>query len=214
MRDIAARICRDYLTGAWKTIPAEDLQLRRISGGLSNFLYYVSLPEDHQQRSDTPRSNYSSGSSSSKRARKDSYSSMLEPKEVMLRIYGQTHGEHALETMLTESVVFTLLSERKLGPKLHGIFPGGRIEQYIPARALKTAELGDSKISLKVAEKMAAIHSLDIPVSKEPDWLWSTMNRWLNSMESTLKTLEKDQANDNKAIAGQEIITRDRKSVV
>lgn len=50
----------------------------------------------------------------------------------MLRIYGQTHGEHALETMLTESVVFTLLSERKLGPKLHGIFPGGRIEQYIP----------------------------------------------------------------------------------
>lgn len=208
MRDIASRICRDYLTGAWKTIPAEDLQLRRISGGLSNFLYYVSLPEDHQQRSDTPRSNYSSGSSSSKRARKDSYSSMLEPKEVMLRIYGQTHGEHALETMLTESVVFTLLSERKLGPKLHGIFPGGRIEQYIPARALKTAELGDSKISLKVAEKMAAIHSLDIPVSKEPDWLWSTMNRWLNSMESTLKTLEKDQANDNKAIAGQEIITR------
>lgn len=34
--------------------------------------------------------------------------------------------------MVTESVVFTLLSERKLGPKLHGIFPGGRIEQYIP----------------------------------------------------------------------------------
>jgi choline/ethanolamine kinase len=56
----------------------------------------------------------------------------MEPKEVLLRIYGQTHGEHALETMLTESVVFTLLSERKLGPKLHGIFPGGRIEQYIP----------------------------------------------------------------------------------
>lgn len=204
MRDIASRICRDYLTGAWKTIPAEDLQLRRISGGLSNFLYHVSLPED-LQRSDTPRSTYSS--SSSKRARKDSYSNMLEPKEVMLRIYGQTHGEHALETMLTESVVFTLLSERKLGPKLHGIFPGGRIEQYIPARPLKTAELGDPKITLKVAEKMAAIHSLDIPVSKEPDWLWSTMARWLKSMESTLKTLEKDQANGNKAIPGQEIIT-------
>lgn len=59
---------------------------------------------------------------------------MLEPTpcSVLLRIYGQTHGEHALETMLTESVVFALLSERQLGPKLHGIFPGGRIEQYIP----------------------------------------------------------------------------------
>jgi choline/ethanolamine kinase len=70
----------------------------------------------------------------SKRTRKDSYHNVLEPTpcSVLLRIYGQTHGEHALETMLTESVVFTLLSERQLGPKLHGIFPGGRIEQYIP----------------------------------------------------------------------------------
>lgn len=201
MRDIAARICRDYLTGAWKTIPAEDLQLKRISGGLSNFLYYVGLPD--QQNGSFPRPS----SNCYKRPRKDSYSNMLEPKEVLLRIYGQTHGESALESMLTESVVFTLLSERKLGPKLHGIFPGGRIEQYIPARALKTAELSDQKISLKIAEKMAAIHTLDIPVSKEPEWLWNTMNRWLKSVEATLKTFEKDRTNGNKRIAGDEIIT-------
>jgi Choline/ethanolamine kinase len=56
----------------------------------------------------------------------------MEPTKVLLRIYGQSHGENALETMLTESVVFALLSERQLGPRLHGIFPGGRIEQYIP----------------------------------------------------------------------------------
>ncbi|XP_065078748.1 choline/ethanolamine kinase isoform X2 [Ochlerotatus camptorhynchus] len=201
MRDIAARICRDYLTGAWKTIPAEDLQLKRISGGLSNFLYYVRLPDQQNGSSPKPSSNCY------KRPRKDSYSNLLEPKEVMLRIYGQTHGESALESMLTESVVFTLLSERKLGPKLHGIFPGGRIEQYIPARALMTSELSDPKISLKIAEKMAAIHSLDIPVSKEPDWLWNTMNRWLKSVEATLKTFEKDRTNGNKRIAGDEIIT-------
>lgn len=58
----------------------------------------------------------------------------MEPKEVLLRIYGQTHGEQAVESILTDSIVFALLSERKLGPKLHGIFPGGRIEQYIPVR--------------------------------------------------------------------------------
>lgn len=201
MREIAARICRDYLTGAWKTIPAEELQLKRISGGLSNFLYHVRLP-DHQNGSSLKAS-----SQSYKRARKDSYSNMLEPKEVLLRIYGQTHGESALESMLTESVVFTLLSERKLGPKLHGIFPGGRIEQYIPARALMTSELSDPKISLKIAEKMAAIHSLDIPVSKEPEWLWNTMNRWLKSVETTLETFKKDQTNGNKRISGDEIIT-------
>lgn len=204
MRDIAARICRDYLTGAWKTIPAEELQLKRISGGLSNFLYYVSLPEQHGGNS--PKATFTSNAS--KRLRKDSCTNLLEPKEVLLRIYGQTHGEHALESMLTESVVFTLLSERKLGPKLHGIFPGGRIEQYIPARALLTAELSDTKISLKVAEKMAAIHSLDIPVSKEPDWLWNTMNRWLKNVDNTVKSFQKDHANDNKRFAGEEVIDR------
>ncbi|XP_049549001.1 choline/ethanolamine kinase isoform X2 [Anopheles darlingi] len=226
MRDIAARICRDYLTGAWKTISAEELQLRRISGGLSNFLYYVSLPDHHyyshnssvQSRSNasSPRGSISgpdhqgvitntstklkssSNGGNNKRARKDSYTACLpEPKEVLLRIYGQTHGEHALETMLTESVVFTLLSERKLGPKLHGIFPGGRIEQYIPARALLTAELGDPKISLKVAERMAAIHTMDIPVSKEPDWLWAKMAGWLKGIAGTLETMERDRANGN-----------------
>uniref|UniRef100_A0A182NTI6 Choline kinase n=1 Tax=Anopheles dirus TaxID=7168 RepID=A0A182NTI6_9DIPT len=216
MRDIAARICRDYLTGAWKTISADELQLKRISGGLSNFLYYVSLPEHYYYNNnngglksnlDSRRSSFASDHTvtkassrtrnGSKRARKDSGANLLEPKEVLLRIYGQTHGEHALETMLTESVVFTLLSERKLGPKLHGIFPGGRIEQYIPARALLTAELSDAKISLKVAEKMAAIHSMDIPVSKEPDWIWTTMNRWLKGAASTLQTLERDRANGN-----------------
>lgn len=62
--------------------------------------------------------------------------------QVLLRIYGQTHGEQALETALTDTVVFTLLSERNLGPKLHGIFPGGRIEQYIPVSLFVFIKLG------------------------------------------------------------------------
>lgn len=56
------------------------------------------------------------------------------------------------------------------------------------ARALVTSELSDPKISIKIAEKMGEIHSLDIPVSKEPDWLWNTMNRWLKSAEKILKS--------------------------
>ncbi|XP_055305716.1 choline/ethanolamine kinase isoform X3 [Sitodiplosis mosellana] len=176
MRELASRICRDYLTGAWKTISASDLHIKRISGGLSNFLYYVSLPDDSDSCNNVKNI---------KRPRKDA--SLQEPKEVLLRIYGRTHGEQALETVLTDTVVFTLLSERKLGPKLHGIFPGGRIEQYIPARPLATHELCDAKISCKVAEKMAKIHGLSIPVSKEPDWLWITMDRWLLNFEQVLK---------------------------
>lgn len=58
-----------------------------------------------------------------------------EPSRVLVRFYGQIHGEGALEALLTESVIFTLLSERKLGPKLHGVFPGGRLEEFIPVCA-------------------------------------------------------------------------------
>lgn len=35
---------------------------------------------------------------------------------------------------------------------------------------------------------MAQIHSLDVPISKEPTWLWDTMRRWMNNMKSTLAT--------------------------
>ena len=96
------------------------------SGGLSNFLYYVSLPNNNDSNT------IDDSTISTKRTRKESYHNIMEPTKVLLRIYGQSHGENALENMLTESVVFALLSERQLGPKLHGIFPGGRIEQYIP----------------------------------------------------------------------------------
>lgn len=42
-------------------------------------------------------------------------------------MYGQIHStnEHdSSVTKITESVIFMMLSERNLGPKLYGIFPG------------------------------------------------------------------------------------------
>lgn len=114
----------------------------------------TSLMQQHQQEGSTKRSRIDSGSSNSSSSQSrfpfngvngadphafgDCFTGHTmqsePPNEVLLRIYGRTHGDHAIEAMLTESVVFALLSERRLGPKLHGIFPGGRIEQYIPVR--------------------------------------------------------------------------------
>ena len=34
--------------------------------------------------------------------------------------------------MVSESVMFAILAERELGPRLYGIFPEGRLEQYLP----------------------------------------------------------------------------------
>lgn len=57
-----------------------------------------------------------------------------EPSQVLLRMYGQLLDQN--ETKITDSVITMLLSERKLGPKLYGIFPGGRLEEYIPVSIL------------------------------------------------------------------------------
>jgi len=58
-----------------------------------------------------------------------------EPSRVLLRLYGSSHeSENVLEAHFSECVVFTMLSEMQSGPRLYGIFPGGRLEQHIPVR--------------------------------------------------------------------------------
>ena len=160
IREMAARICKDYLFGAWKFVRPDNICVQHISGGLSNLLYHVSLPPT--LLSDEKPHNG-------------------EPSQVLMRIYGQTHGERAIESLITDSVIFTLLSERGLGPKLHGIFPGGRIEEYICARPLLTREMADERLSALIAHKMAMIHGMEVPLHKDPRWLWETIERWLKT---------------------------------
>lgn len=39
--------------------------------------------------------------------------------------------------MVLESVMFAILAERALGPKLYGIFPQGRLEEFIPVSPVR-----------------------------------------------------------------------------
>lgn len=161
MRDKAYNICREFLSGTWKSISSRDMVFKSVSGGLSNLLYYCSLPETH-----TPLYG--------------------EPSQVLMRMYGQIPSEGS-DTTVTESVICTLLSERNLGPKLYGVFPGGRLEEYIPARALTLQQLKDPEISLLIAKKLARVHVLQAPLVKEPTWLFNNMSRcaaWLLSHQS------------------------------
>lgn len=43
---------------------------------------------------------------------------------------------------------------------------------------------------------MAQIHSLDVPISKEPTWLWDTMKRWMSNMKATLAAEPTPQIED------------------
>ncbi|KAB0404646.1 hypothetical protein E2I00_000654, partial [Balaenoptera physalus] len=108
------------------------------------------------------------------------------------------HLFQGAEAMVLESVMFAILAERSLGPKLFGIFPQGRLEQFIPSRRLDTEELSLPDISAEIAEKMARFHGMKMPFNKEPKWLFGTMEKYLNQVlrikftgESKVKQLHK-----------------------
>ncbi|NXA12812.1 CHKA kinase, partial [Sapayoa aenigma] len=176
--------CREFLSGSWKLIGPEEFGIEPVSGGLSNLLYKCALPEHILSVGD-------------------------EPRQVLLRVYGvilQVRGpggtpphprdrgsEGALrgsypgvpqdvDSLVLESVMFAILAERALGPRLYGVFPQGRLEQYIPSRRLWTEDLRDPDISREVAVKMSRFHGMVMPFNKEPKWLFGTMERYLKQI--------------------------------
>ncbi|XP_033909543.2 choline kinase alpha-like [Acipenser ruthenus] len=175
--------CREFLHGAWRTVNEEAFQISIIRGGLSNKLFLCSLPDTLQSVED-------------------------EPRNVLLRLYGailqmscnkgeskQANKENPFqgaEAMVLESVMFAILAERALGPKLYGIFPQGRLEQFIPSRRLDTDELGLPELSAEIAEKMARFHGMRMPFNKEPKWLFGTMEKYLNQVRRISFTRESD----------------------
>ncbi|VDK63947.1 unnamed protein product [Onchocerca ochengi] len=157
LKERAHMLCARFLDGAWKIVKIEELQLERLKGGMSNMLFLCRLPDAYP-----PLSN--------------------EPDKVLLRIYFNPETESHL---VAESVIFTLLSERHLGPKLYGIFSGGRLEEYIPSRPLSWKELALPEMSSKIAQRLVRVHQLEVPIWKEPDYLCDALGRWLKQLIQT-----------------------------
>ncbi|KAM4018158.1 choline kinase alpha-like isoform 1-T1 [Anomaloglossus baeobatrachus] len=188
----AYRWCKEFLPGAWRSLEEERFQISVIRGGLSNMLFHCSLPEDVICLGNEPRS-------------------------ILLRIYGailqmscnkgenqETQRENFFQgaaAMVMESVMFAILAERSLGPKLYGIFPQGRLEQFIPSRKLETEELSFPGISAEIAEKMARFHDMSMPFNKEPKWLFGTMEKYLKQVLKIKFTRESHARKLNKFLS-------------
>ncbi|NXW85827.1 CHKA kinase, partial [Alopecoenas beccarii] len=185
--------CKEFLPGAWRELREEQLRINPIRGGLSNMLFQCSLPDTVETVAD-------------------------EPRKVLLRLYGailqmrscnkeesvQSQRENdwqGAEAMVLESVMFAILAERALGPKLYGIFPQGRLEEFIPSRKLSTEELSLPDISAEIAEKMARFHGMKMPFNKEPKWLFGTMEKYLNQVLRIRFTRESRTSKLNKLLS-------------
>uniref|UniRef100_A0AAZ3QCB7 Ethanolamine kinase n=1 Tax=Oncorhynchus tshawytscha TaxID=74940 RepID=A0AAZ3QCB7_ONCTS len=165
MKGRAFAWCRDFLSGSWKSIPEADFQISIVSGGLSNLLFMCSLPDHAHTIGD-------------------------EPRRVLLRVYGailqvshlKSSTEFEVDSLVLESVMFAILAERALGPRLYGIFPEGRLEQYLPSNRLRTEQLFVPELSAEIASKMARFHRMVMPFNKEPKWLFGTIGRYMDQV--------------------------------
>ncbi|XP_030071555.1 choline/ethanolamine kinase isoform X2 [Microcaecilia unicolor] len=155
MRMKAFDWCREFLGGAWRLVRLEDFSIAVVSGGLSNLLYKCSLPDYIVNVGE-------------------------EPRQVLLRVYGAIL--QGVDSLVLQSVMFAILAERTLGPRLYGIFPQGRLEQYIPSRRLHTQDLQNPDISSEIAVKISRFHKMKMPFNKEPKWLFGTMESYMKQI--------------------------------
>ncbi|CAG2116262.1 unnamed protein product [Medioppia subpectinata] len=105
-------------------------------------------------------------------------------RHALLRLYGPMTTIPGDDYKVTDSLITMLLSERGLGPKLYGVFPGGRLEEFIPSRTMEDRELREPKFRAIIAKKYAQIHQLDVPIDKHPDVLFKTLEQYLDTIRN------------------------------
>ncbi|EJD75149.1 hypothetical protein LOAG_17655 [Loa loa] len=137
LRNKLGQLCASYLGGIWTTVSCQQICITTPRGGFNNKIFVVELPNGIKAKCN-------------------------EPKKVILRIYGNLNERYEL----SEGIISAILSERYLGPRLLGIFPGGRFEEYIPSRPLTNDEYCKPCIAQEVGRILARVHSLDMPISK------------------------------------------------
>ena len=86
------------------------------------------------------------------------------------------YGEYRDQSdLFTDIIQTSLISENNVGPKVFGLFPYGRLEELIDASNLSQNDYYDPEISRSIAKILADFHILKMPFSKEPKWLFRTI---------------------------------------
>ncbi|CAL8084232.1 unnamed protein product [Calicophoron daubneyi] len=153
--------CSRSLAGSWSD-PANVVVKENRTCGLSNYLYLGYLKDHVPVR-------------------------LNEPRKVLIRVYGEVLRS-SVESTVLDAVNFALLSEKRMGPQLIGVFSGGRIEEYIEqSRPLTTAELSLSEVIEKTAYHMGRIHALNMPFCKQPTFILKMLEKFLGQLTGRLE---------------------------
>jgi choline/ethanolamine kinase len=161
IKSLALQTCDQYLAGIWSNISEDQIIVDRISGGLTNQIYSVTLTDDVVPKKEEEEN---------------------QPRKVILRLYGEKHMQNSEDLKdirnqrLSDAVIGVLLEERNLGPKLYGVFPRGELQEFVDGRAVTAQDEADPTFVKEVAIKLARFHSLKPPIKKRNDYLRNMRN--------------------------------------
>ncbi|XP_066275835.1 choline/ethanolamine kinase-like isoform X2 [Branchiostoma lanceolatum] len=165
-------ICHDYLGPPWKEVPEKEFIIETLPGGLSNYLYVCTVP--------------------------DKYVVKGVPRKVLMRIYGEILSD--VPTVIQDSVIYSILSEKKMAPQMRGIFDGGRLEEFKESRTLNTSDLSNPTLSAIIGRKMARLHKLEMPLCKEPKWLTDHLKSYLSNILNNISFKEEPKSKQLKKL--------------
>ena len=142
--DALQMICK-FFQKEWTTTTESDIDIRLLKGGHKNCVYVV-------------ENRRISGSSD-------------EPRKVILRTYSHPKQdlshEYPIASEVEEALVFQQQSKNGNGPKLYGILPVMRLEEYIPSHTLSYKEVDEPVIITDLAKQFARFHHQDpLPFTK------------------------------------------------
>ncbi|VDO66441.1 unnamed protein product, partial [Haemonchus placei] len=140
--DVARDLCAEYLGGAWSCIDSAQIVLKKLSGGLTNLVFLCELSQDVATVA-------------------------CEPRSVLLRIQTQSDSLQ----LMREVAIFMNLSAHSFGPNLLAVFPGGRIEEFIPSRNPGKEEYLSDRLFPRIAEMLAKVHAIEMPLPKSPQYV-------------------------------------------
>ncbi|KAH3676268.1 hypothetical protein WICMUC_002145 [Wickerhamomyces mucosus] len=162
----------------WHKLPSHisnDLQIKRMSGALTNAIYKVDPPPLQLLKNlDLHTYNYPS---------------------LLLRIYGPN-----IETIIDrdyELKTLVRLSKRHIGPRLFGCFTNGRIEQYLDnAITLTKQDIMNKKTSARIARRMKELHDgirLSFKERQNGPSVWKNIKNWEILAGNLIKSNQLDE---------------------
>lgn len=153
-----SKLCAEYIGGPWINLKDSEFECKLVPGGLCNRVFVC------QNKKLT-------GKGTTKM-----------PEKVLVRTYGSDFVGRRGDMVNVDDAALPLIQEilweKGLGPKLFGVFDGGRIEEFIEHDNIDPKERQEMKYLNEIMKKIALVHSLEMPISKKPYGVFNLVKKW------------------------------------